>query len=119
MKSTMEGRDEESRQHRVTGHSPTPGAAAGRKGLRPRRVTLFWMRLRSEQSGARGALTPIFRYRLWSMGRFGGQLIRLNPETRSSRIRLNSLALSFGLEFLSGQLRLKMVSRLPEFVLGG
>ena len=38
--SATEGCDEESRQHRVTGHSPNPGAAAGRKGFRPRRVTL-------------------------------------------------------------------------------
>ena len=40
MMSATEGCDEESRQHRVTGHSPNPGAAAGRKGFRPRRVTL-------------------------------------------------------------------------------
>ena len=35
MMSATEGCDEESRQHRVTGHSPNPGAAAGRKGFPP------------------------------------------------------------------------------------
>ncbi len=60
MKSTMEGRDEESRQHRVTGHSPTPGAAAGRKGLRPRRVTLFWIRFLDASSLVHEGLGPLF-----------------------------------------------------------
>lgn len=40
MRSATEGCDENARQHRVTGHSPNPGAAAGRNGFRPRRVTL-------------------------------------------------------------------------------
>jgi len=53
MMSATEGCDEESRQHRVTGHSPNPGAAAGRKGFRPRRVTLVELStIESETSAA-------------------------------------------------------------------
>lgn len=53
MRSATEGCDE-TRQHRVTGHSPNPGAAAGRKGFRPRRVTLVELStIESENDGSK------------------------------------------------------------------